>query len=32
MIVQAEFLKPTLKEIANVTNHYLRMMEADTSE
>lgn len=29
MITQANFLKPTLQEIAGLTEHYLRMMEAD---
>jgi hypothetical protein len=31
MITQANFLKPTLQEIASLTEHYLRMMEADAA-
>lgn len=31
MITQANFLRPTLEEIASLTDHYLRMMEADAA-
>jgi hypothetical protein len=31
MITQSNFLKPTLQEIASLTEHYLRMMEADSA-
>lgn len=31
MVSQAEFLEPTLREIADLTAHYLRMMEADAA-
>lgn len=31
MITQSNFLKPTLQEIASLTEHYLRMMEADAA-
>lgn len=31
MITQANFLRPTLEEIASLTEHYLRMMEADAA-
>lgn len=31
MVSQAEFLEPTLKEIADLTAHYLKMMEADAA-
>lgn len=31
MITQANFLRPTLQQIASLTEHYLRMMEADAA-
>lgn len=31
MVTQAEYLRPTLQEIADLADHYLRMMEADAA-